>query len=52
MKTIKQIQTKLVELEYILEKLRKEEFDGYANNKKEIKTIEIQISTLEWVLNF
>jgi hypothetical protein len=50
MKTKTQIQSELVELEYILEKLQIEQFNGYADNEQEIKNISVKISTLEWVI--
>jgi hypothetical protein len=51
MRTKTKIQSKLVELNFELEQLQKDIYNGYSNRIIEVQQIKIIINTLEWVLN-
>ena len=52
MKTKIEIENKLVELYYNLDKLKKDETHGWSNNTPDIEKIQAEIRSLEWVINF
>jgi hypothetical protein len=51
MKTKTEIEEKLVELNYELDKLKEDEIYGWSNNTPDIEKTLSEIKALEWVLN-
>jgi hypothetical protein len=52
MRTKTEIENKLVELYYYINKLEEHDANGYSDNIKEIEKINAEIKTIEWVLTY